>query len=230
MTVPRALGLDLGTRYLGVALVEAPNQLLHHTIVQAPRREDLAAHVQAVLPQLEPLLYHWRPGILAIEWWVADSLDVTNEQHCQQLVHLMLLAGACVAPFCKATEHDRTAQVCFPTPAEWKQVVCGNPRANKRRTRRAVETALHTAFARHPGIPNAECHDSDAAGVALWALHHLEHGELGAGSTVPRQALSAPQRAVSPCYCTVRQEMGTPRCEEPREVLAARRDAEGSMR
>lgn len=151
----RVLGVDPGTRIMGMGMIEAEGnryKLLHFEIIRISGKLSIAARLKVIHQYLTKILLLHRPEILSLE-------DVFFGKNPRSMVKL----GEARAAVMLAASGQNIPVVEY-APARVKQSVTGNGRATKEQMQHMVKRLLNM---KEMPAPDA----ADALAVAICHLH-----------------------------------------------------------
>jgi crossover junction endodeoxyribonuclease RuvC len=153
----RILGIDPGSRHLGVGCIEKKGsalQLVLAHIIHAPVRDDLYSRLDLIYAELNRLLDRLKPHEVAVE-------DIFHAKNARSAFHLGIARGVAIAACL-----GRGIKIYAYAPTQVKSVVTGYGRADKEQVKKMVRLTLGTdvelGYDATDAVAVAICHASMA--------------------------------------------------------------------
>ncbi len=166
------VGLDPGSRHTGFGVVEQDGSRIRQldagefSLVREP---SMPARLARLAQGLEAMLERWRPAAAVLE---TPFLGAGRRRNIRSLIVLAQARGTILSVLGR-----RDLLVCEYSPAEVKQAVCGNGRAEKVQVARMVDVLLGPA----PSKRSADASDALAVALCYVQRRPLERAVEAAG-------------------------------------------------
>lgn len=158
----RILGVDPGTRFAGVGIVEVDGNKyrpIHYDVIKANAKLSIPKRLSIVYEGIKQVIAEYQPDVLALE-------DIFYGKDLRAMIHIGE-ARACA--MLAASEQDIDV-VEYP-PTRVKQSVSGNGRASKEQMQQMVKTLLALKE-----VPPSDA--ADALAVAICHIHSRNQKDL----------------------------------------------------
>ncbi|MFA6599998.1 MAG: crossover junction endodeoxyribonuclease RuvC [Candidatus Omnitrophota bacterium] len=151
----RVLGIDPGTRYTGIGIIEAQAQsyrMIYETTLAVPKDLEMAQKVHWIYRRILEVITEYKPEVMAIEGFLYGK-DLRAMMRVGQARSCAMLAAS-----------ESGIDVVEYTPTRVKQAVSGNGHAAKDQVQHMVKTLLNLK-----ALPQED--SADALAIAICHVH-----------------------------------------------------------